>query len=795
MSKRIVYKSFFYYKKLLTIVSFITGLTVFVCICALAFIGAIRQNKIENAKDLYGEFYYKFSDLDLDDIATIKGYDWVDSYSVIAGQEQVIDDFKVKVIYADPDFLKFSNYKLIQGDFPSSENEIVVPAWYLYQKGYFSDAMIGAKVQIWDDVTNKYISKNVSGIAIRNVENPLLEMDHQPFFILKEKKGAIHYNYSIYVTVKTQKMCSNFIEDNSIKEQLGKYYNSVQVNDALLKCLGYTESGKKDLLQENVMYVLFFALCILLSILMSKNMISIIIDRWKGIIHIYTILGADLLEINRIMRNVIMTCVGIGELLGIVISIMVLSFCLPFAIANVHSKYVFVIMLVAAEFVCSYIPLCIVKKQKKINLATKIYSTIFARRFGNYVKYSMRSFTFYNKKKWYNIMVISMCIIIVFTIKMQSAQNLKVYENNNKYQYYISVKDYFSLWTWGTDEDIEQVKECVEDIEKYCAEKSIPMYYSDFYVSDFYLSVENMSTALIDNLSQTASGAANLYGKGGGIKVPLCVIGCSTDWFTDMGVQVPQSESEGVLLSRLTNISDTDAKNITIQKGETIPLDTLLYNENGSESDTLQVKIVDKVDSLSMYPTTSENAMCLVMNIKDYNHFFNMDFVSSFYLGDTAIKEIEQIQQIASRTEFVQVLDQHEIVSATKHIEKVNKMLLNAVLIMCCAYCFFNIRVQKRLEYALRKKENLLLLHLGIPRKVLWKLNCLESGFIFVLGGILGMGGTIIIYGILYELGAVHSWGYASTFAVESLFIIMIFVVLSIAFDAAKYSSIVKNID
>ena len=92
--------------------------------------------------------------------------------------------------------------------------------------------------------------------------------------------------------------------------------------------------------------------------------------------------------------------------------------------------------------------------------------------------------------------------------------------------------------------------------------------------------------------------------------------------------------------------------------GQNYKISTLQMDSSKQDWEDLSINITDETDHLLVYPSdTSERSVVLIIDIDQYNHYFNNDFVSSFYLKDIDPAVMDEMQAILSDNTYVQFIN------------------------------------------------------------------------------------------------------------------------------------------
>ena len=168
--------------------------------------------------------------------------------------------------YITEDFLNFTEYELIQGNFPNESNEILCESWYLYQMGFSQEELIGAKIVIGE---KQY---TVSGII---KENRLWK---------NGKKEAVCFCMQNGKTNAVAFECNYFADVDKILDKYDVSCEYVNYNFNLWAHGDETISSLKE-------YVLIASVVLIAVILVISNGISLLLLDHRKNIGIYKLVG------------------------------------------------------------------------------------------------------------------------------------------------------------------------------------------------------------------------------------------------------------------------------------------------------------------------------------------------------------------------------------------------------------------------------------------------------------------------------------------------------------------------
>jgi hypothetical protein len=344
----------------------------------------------------------------------------------------------------------------------------------------------------------------------------------------------------------------------------------------------------------------------------------------------------------------------------------------------------------------------------------------------------------------------------------------------------------------ATEEEIAGIKKISNEINELCMDNNIVLYYENGYTIDSKLKKSKLGDDYKEKLSSSAVGIRDLLSSSEWLDEKMTIMGYSQSMIEEFikanDVRISKlDDNQGIMLLRRTNVDGNGGESILSMEGETYLLTTLQFDADSHAWKTIEIEVVDGVDDLLVYPSYQEDGLCLILDIDQYNNYFNNGYVSSFYLKDIDAEMLDKIQAIIKGNQYIQLTDLEDQQAMLK-LGKLKRLLLTIVILGCC--CFFslvNIQVQNIFEYDYRKAELVLLDIIGIPKKKKIFMMALESSYIYLIGYVLGLGLCKIMKVFLYCMCILDSKRLEGEVVFISLGITVVFMLFSVMITYIKY--------
>jgi hypothetical protein len=771
-----------------------------------------NYNEILDVEEDYGTYTYEISGLSDKTLKMAEMDDNTKTYLSIKVDEVDMENDVFDIMCVSEDFFKYSNYSIIEGHFPTDVSEVLVSKCYLFNLGISQDKMIGSTIDVINPNTNKSEKKTVSGLVTLNSNN-LLSNQNSNFII-----------YNINYVDLTDATNTIYIEASNLEDYSSKLENLLnliykedevepdyEINYALLNICGYTDEGKTTLNNQRLLYLVIMCCSIFFILIILNNILTVCFEKWKIILNTFKIIGADMKQIQRHIIEIFLGAMLVSSIGGFICGTigvniyyacnkMILKLPYNWIIIELILNLIFLLVLVRYKYkryiICT--AKSIVTGQKvKISKSTK-WKSIFEKNRFSIPKLSLRNFFVFNNKKLLSIISICSCLIVVYLINLQF-QNKKVsIDNNDSFEYYFEVDDYYNVSNSGSEAEINGIKEIFMNLENICNKNNYIMYYENRYETQMLFDKKNLGNDFIDALNQTVSGRINLNNSSDYIELKLTVLGYSNDMIEELlsnsKIEINSiNDNEAILLSRSTNKDGYGGKKIISVIGEDYPVDTLVYNDGSEKWETNDYKVVETVDYLPVYPENDFNSICLIINKTNYEHYFNNDFVSSFYLKDIDGVTLSKLQKIVEGNPYITVTNLKDEKAAEKNGYIKRVFLLFIILCMTCFFSLLNIQVQNIFDFDYRKSEFKLLKTIGISNKSIYLIVALETSYVFLLGLISGAFLCVITENILYDMCIISAKYLNVKIILASGSCVLMFMGISIYFTCKKVKRFIKK--
>ncbi len=809
--KKMIISSFLYEIKYIFLIAItcLVSTYIFSAYCTMQETNLYNERK--DIKQDYGKYVYRFVGLNENELELIKNDEYADSFFIIKENDVEIDNEIFSYLSVSEDFFDYTNYCIIDGKFPQKEDEVMVPKWYLFHLGISVENMIGSEIELKNPDTDKFEKKRISGIVVRNDNNEIAsDLDTGMFVIFNEK--YVNYQdgfYNIYVET------SNFYQlEEHINEVASYIYEKSEniveydLNYPLLNILGHTEMGKQRNYHRLLLYFVVSALIIFLILIVFNNVIMVCLLKWKTILKIYQIIGANMHQINMniiaIFFCVISVCTVLGNILGIgsvyLISKLMLDLeeVVPGALLCLES-----VLEIIALMLMLYLKL---KKYNDFNHEYRIRmegngldgaGRLFRSEKRGIIKLSFRNFMFYNRKKVISIVSIACCILFLFLMGVQLRENVNQLDSNDGYRYYFEVDDYYKVMQNASDSEVEGVKKVYHQICDMCEKNNILPYYNTEFVTEYSLKKDYLSQDYRDMLTRTTSGNVQLLNHSDYIDTTIVIMGYSKQMIEQMNQTYDLninglSQENAIILSRTTNKDGNGGNTLLSMIGEKVNVDTIVFQDTTQDWITNTYHIVGEVDDLLVYPRYDKNSVCLIIDIDQYNKYFNNDFISSFYTKDIDDIQLGQLQRIIEGNNYIRIKDLKDE-NATVKLGYLQRILLMGIILgIACLFAVMNIHVQNVFEFDYRRNQLKLFRIIGMSDKNLFIMIGLESAYIFILGFVIGVMGCKVSERILYNLCLISKSAFHGEFIILGMVITILFMAISIALTC---KNVKKEID
>lgn len=750
--------------------------------------------ELEKTKQTFGSYTYYIGDLTEEKIKIIKDDSNTKEVCLLTSESTEENLF----LYANERLFSFTNYSMIAGEFPQNQNELLAPKWYLFQLGIDTGHMVGSTVTVTDAQTGEKVTKTVSGIYAVQDSSSGSEIDNTPIFIAPENESLHAQTYDIYVELKSVNQIEDYMA--RLKEKLNlDEYQGYLLNDELLRQMRATKEGKSEGRTEIALYI-FLILAFLIFIgMVQRTLVHLCLARWKKVLSTYKLLGVNMNE----LKNFIVCSSALQTLAGLVLGVAggyaAAYFFLKGSIqyweiqVPLLVKIPYGIILSAAAILMALTILIVYLNLRKFN-KNSAYAMLHeqnrggrAARMSFYqtgrcrtIKYAVCNSLYYIRQKSGILFTVVLCMLLVTFLDTQLNQSVKQIDNNHQYEYKFDVADYFSL---HSDEEIKNAKNIYGKLIQLLTEKKKTIYYETCMASEFKLEKDLLTPEYIEKLKTNLDGYYQYLSDSPAIDTNVAVMGYSPDMLREMfGNDFQLADNEAVMLSRTVDNKNNNSVPVSSAVGRKYKFDTSIYYENEEEQSFLLTEktISAMTENLLVYPPFDKETICIIVNLEEYNHCFNNDFINSFYIRDLNKDELSEVQNLLRGINFIHVTNQKEELKQQEMNETQKTFLLYMILILSNLLAGISLLLQEIHEMDIRKKDFGFLKTLGISKRDRSFIVGLELAIINFAGLLFGYLLSKICFLVLHEMAFLKS-------STMNGFILLFCFVLAAAYTIISY--------
>lgn len=721
-----------------------------------------QKREIENAKDTYGDFHYAYLNVNPTQVEKIKASGIRGSYTEVGYQVAIIHNQGICVNYLDEDIAKHTNIRLVEGTFPKVSNQIAVEKWFMIQLGYSTDDIIGKELQL--ETGNTVQNLVVSGIVSRDTSSMTEknEDDSQSIIIRNANTSHIVDGVNIYVQCKNSDDIDKKIE--KIQRISSEIEAPIILNSNLLFAEGSTSEAKQiQKKNEYIIAILHFLLSFFILITIS-NIFDLWIVEWKNSVYVLKILGIPMNLVRNIIccfSLLILTSGLLVGALGGILSVQVLQMLLKdeFLFSVPWNSIIIqnMVIIVFSEIIIGMKTLPMLKctssefleyaNKKAFKDKQKPVRSIFSSKRGGVVKLSLRNINYYGKRKLFLCFCITVSIMLIFLSGTQLNSYVEFVDNNNQFDYRLEVNDYWNEKEFGMENDVVKMS---DEIKTYCNKNQLTLCeYNACFVDDFEMKKSWLSEAFRLHLEDSAMAITQLHNMNQYIYQDLVIMGYSDDMFHELlqknKIKDTNSKNTAVILDRTVNRNQTMSYDILPDFEENIGIDSPYFKyssldedaENvSSEKIVAELNLLGKVSSLPLYPENEGNYLCIIMRQKDFKEYFCYDanYPGSFYLKEGSKKQIRDINNIVSGTDFFKIFNQKENYRKERENYFQSIFLYCALFVLCTICVLMNLVMIHSYEIKVRRDEYFLLRSIGISKEIQSFLSYLEIIWVFLVG-------------------------------------------------------------
>ena len=728
--------------------------------------------ELKKIKNTYGSYTYTIEGVSAEKVKKIEE-DTNTKRCLFVEREE---NDEATFMFVEKEFFSFTNYSIIEGVYPQSSEEILVPAWYLFQLDVDLDNVLGSSIITTDSQTGGKIEKKVSGIyTIQQGEGISSEWETMPTFIAG-KEGVVEAEYyDIYVELNSLVDIDNYLTELRQRILLEDNENII-LNKELLNQIGATGEGKSELRKKIAIYSFLVLILVILMGMIQRTVIFLSLERWKKILSIYKLLGVNMNELRSYILTTAIFQTFIGMILGSVCGYGMVYLLVKTSIFHwgiLHGQDVCVSVPYEKLLVCSILLLCltiviiciVMKKFDKnaaYGIVTEENKSRFFVRHSLFLKGRLRrskyaiSNTVYCSKQKLGIMVtVVLCVVLVVFLDVQLKQEIKNVDNNNQYEFRFDVIDYYNA---ESEEEIQNTKQVYEKLVAFLEQKGKTIYYKADYVTEFDLEKELLTQEYIEKLKTYMNGYMQYMNSKPTIDSYITIMGYSIEMLKEMfGDDFRLGKDEIVLLNRTVDNQRNNSVSIVSAVGKKYNFETFLFLEKEQSWVEIEKTVGYMVENLPVYPMHDKETLCIIMNLDEYNKYFNQNFVNPFYVKELDESEVSFVKDALKGVKTIQVINQKKEFEIQRMNYEQKKFLLYMILILCNFFAGINLLLQEIHEMDIRKKDFDFLQVLGISKKDCSLIILLELILANFLGVILGIALCKACMLVLYDMAIIQS--------------------------------------
>lgn len=607
-------------------------------------------------------------------------------------------------ITSQENYLDFSEYQLIDGDFPDSSSEVVCEPWLLMQEGITDSEMLGSSITI----NNKKYT--VSGL----IQDTSYTIDEDPSALI----------ITSGIVVPNAFMLS--LGDSATEEEAEELINSIVVSSP--DCLGRINLDKYSLLKQAntkalVIYFIFWVMCSFVMLMMF-NVISFYLLGCLKEINNFLMIGVS----KKDVRLSLIFCFGIVFAFSDLIAyINCLSFSNLINIRNpiftdqqysgnlldafkqtiIFAILVFIIQIIIITIACG----SFFKKHRNedIVLIKKYIVSDPKKKFKNpFLSMGYNNFRSRKKGNIITIIAISLSITIASSFLYFLDINVDTLPSFDDVSYIIKFENEFKL-------SGSEMKEKIEIIKRIENDNSIDEYIPNEYFTQLVIPQKDLNASYIESLKKAQpSNNFNSNKFKSKVNIPIALISADVLDIKDL------DNDEGIIyLSPLNSKASESFKfndqnqsftifgyygeqDIVLRKADVCPLK--LYNDN-----VLNVIVVnnDTFQKLS-YNQTPER----------------------IYIRNNA--NIDSIIKCIGANKFTKIENVKETTKSYHKLYDNLRILISFLCFICIMCLMISFIISSLLTYLLHKKEYLSLMRIGISVKKIYHVLLFEFSLLFI---------------------------------------------------------------
>lgn len=784
-----------------------------------------RISDVYTAQSLYGNYHYSVYGVSDDNLPLIDT-NYTRSTCCVDIYYGAADGKYISLYGINEDNLQNTEYRLIEGNFPKSKNEILVEKWFAIQCGLTPEKIIGSRINI--DIGYETVNMTVSGIINNMSTFGVMEGDNQNAILIVNSKYSSDFSDStmnnVYILSDDVARMGEILPELCIETSAdGFSYNS-----ELLAAENTLADSGLSYYKKNPAFFLAVAAIFLYIIITVNCVADICFSNWNRELTILKAIGAParhmLVPVCIKLNGLIMIGMLVGGITGytavymankLSLSVM-LSINVPFAAKSI-SLIACIILLINLILICmtlhKFTPLGRLSVCELKSFTNKIYSqsvnnksrsSMFKKK-GDLFDLAMRNLSFY---KWRKILI-ALCISLSALITCLAGSFLiqqNAYNTSNlEYDYRIKVKDYFKAAEYNQDDSI---RAAYKELEKILDDENITVYYdASLLIEDFHMDKSWLTDEYTAYIRNTADGISSLNNGRNYIMTPLIVLGYSDDMIQELAIKnnlnITRLNDDEIIFCRNT-FDEYGVTNYTLnpQRGSEITCvsSVLSFIESVDENGEVQYyarpityagTIADITDSVLVQPEYNGNYPCIIVNMNTFNKCFMFnDYVSDLYIRTLTPSAYSRLSYLFEGTDYFQLISQQEIYEQTVIAQKQSIFICASIFLFCCVLTTINLIMLSCYELDIRKSEYNMLYKLGASSSRILASIIYEVLVIYGIGIISGIGVSQCIIAITNALDVIDIEFIPLPIIFISILCFICSIALSIFFIRKKLSAI-----
>ena len=644
----------------------------FLCLISISIITTIlffmktnETSSLEESFDTYGKYTVRIEE---DDLASY--YEKLaeepkvkDSFTCYK-KEFAIDENNYTHLFADSKIIDFTSISLVDGSFPTKDNEILIERNYLFHMGISKDEMVGSKVVLPIDDKGNVKEFIVKGVIVENtaiisgyVNDSLIvvfpENDLEPNQLLIQVTNLLDY----------KEIVDYIVEKYNIDEDV------CYINFDLFLVWGFLEEGSNALKQNAILYYFLYTIILLCTIVSIYNFIKLMVYNSYSDIAILNLLGISKKVIVASLFILVLLIVLVSAFLGILVGIGASNFIFLKLLNNTGIASIIIddfpykplaVSIIIYIFVVALIMLPIIIQIQKLSpnllMQTKIKQPKKSKKSlrKHLFKHKSKFFTYKlaknnikSNKSSFNISVFALaCSILVFVFGFFFLfANSQIFGHETKMDYKVSFPDEFTV----SREEIKKQEALYSMLEGKDVLCSVyPIYIGNL---DADLKRDALSRQYIKYLQQSVEDRMALYqGNSDNVQLRIVILGYNDlqlqELYKKNGMDYKQilGDNEIIALNKTLPTRNVDGFKLNFQSGDYISMN--LDSETANLPKEFIIK--DVVDELETYPKAEANRICFIINENTYKKWMNINRPDEFYIkidsvNDNTREEIEEL--------------------------------------------------------------------------------------------------------------------------------------------------------